>query len=52
LERTSLGREAAVGTGTMMQDKYGYRRDSDKRPVVFPKEAKIIKQIYEWYVDF
>lgn len=52
LERTSLGREQAKGAGTMMQDKYGYRRDSDKRPIIEKKESEVVKKIFGWYVDF
>lgn len=48
-ERTSLWRQEFLEWGGWSQDKYGYRRMSDKykRPTVYEPEAKIVRLIYE-----
>jgi len=51
-ERTWSWKEEAFKKWVWVHDKYWYRKDENKRPVVFEEEAKIVRDIFEMYTEF
>jgi len=49
-ERTKWWKDESLARGTWTADKYWYRRDANKRPVIQKDEAKVIQDIFEMFV--
>ena len=52
-ERTQAGRAEAIKNGVIMGANaiYGYKKDTDKRLVVFEEEAKVVRLIFNKFVN-
>ena len=52
-QRTDAGRAEAIKDGKFMgsQTSFGYVKDGDGRPKIFPKEAKIIESIFDKFTN-
>lgn len=52
-ERTQAGRAEAIKSGIIMgaNAAYGYKKDAEKRLAIFEEEAKIVKVIFEKFVN-